>query len=148
MASSFAFVNDGTAVMGARARIEAAGSVGAALNNANLSYLLPTPPGYYFNDVLLCEQRNCTSLAPPFGRFPCPVQDACVGRGFAGELLAELPQGPTIGAVPPQCGSSAYFCPGVAQRLVRRRRPQLRRAPAGTRRRRRERVLERRRRPP
>jgi hypothetical protein len=106
-------VNNGTVVVGDGARIEVSGSITAVLNNANLTYRLPTPPGYFFNGAFKCEQYMCTSIAPnKMGEsFACPQQPCDLSEN-SGALLVKLPQGASVASIPPECGSSAYYCPG------------------------------------
>ena len=92
-----ALANLGTALLGRGARVGGNAAAAEAFNNANLTYVLPTAPGTYFEGVFACAMRNCTTYdvaamhdlaggkvdglnVVAAGQAPCPLQSCDYAR--------------------------------------------------------------------
>lgn len=117
-ADGVAVKNFGTAYIGKGASIgNNTGGQAQAVNNANMTFVLPAPPGMYLSNAFTCEVRNCTDLITN-RPFRCPQQN-CDVETRIGEELAKIKEGMHSESIPTFCGSSSFFCTGQARKPVK-----------------------------
>jgi hypothetical protein len=90
------------------------GTANALYNGGELSYVLPTRPGYYLPSVFRCELQLCLGADEiqsfSGNQVPC-AQQSCRYKYLAGQLISRLVQGALNDDYPPSCGPAQY-CPG------------------------------------